>query len=613
MSVVKETSGALLDRPPAVHVDGIPQFLVVWSSPWREFVESLGPALRPSPPCLHLETQAGLFPARGLLWALFLEAAVLVTSMILPHDFLQSQAERQSASLQAHDVIYFSADELPRTRDLAGGSAGRHGAAGGTSLLHPSQTIKVARGENLRARVIDAPNLKLPESRSEISNLLAYKAELPAQPPAPKPPALPAILVRGGRKPEIKRDNREIKAPKVSFPKSAMPDLPQASVTAQAPPPVAAPIRVTRNQPRLALPEAAAPAVSSSGQMPNLPETNIAVNAPATPIKVARNRSRTSREDSSQAAPRLDTQSRDASRQLSSLMSSPATMPTGPSRPAAGSQTVAVIVTPNPGSKPAAPREEEKTTVAMARNGSKEIGSGGAGGGTGMQPGKGPGSSESGSNHGATSVGNDKGTDFYARDGNSPNLGPGGTGNLSSGTPSAPGVSVSGGKTSITLPSFGATPSPASAGRSETAKNMGNGITVIASPRAGGALNLYGALKGDRVYTIYINTRIGTAVMQFSDPASAGHAYPTELTAPRVLQAEVPSELLSRTPHSRLLIRCDLDSNGVVKNARIVQSDGGDFGAKILAALPTWKFTAAIRGNKPVAVEAILGFGVDTN
>jgi len=32
----------------------------------------------------------------------------------------------------------------------------------------------------------------------------------------------------------------------------------------------------------------------------------------------------------------------------------------------------------------------------------------------------------------------------------------------------------------------------------------------------------------------------------------------------------------------------------------------------MLMALPVWKFTAATRGSQPVAVEAIIGFGVDT-
>jgi TonB family protein len=100
--------------------------------------------------------------------------------------------------------------------------------------------------------------------------------------------------------------------------------------------------------------------------------------------------------------------------------------------------------------------------------------------------------------------------------------------------------------------------------------------------------------------------------MQFADPASLGHAYTTELTAPRVLQADVPSELLSGQHHSRLLIGCELDSNGKVKNAHVLQSDGSEFAQKMLLAIPVWKFTPATRGNQAVTVNAILGFGVDT-
>jgi hypothetical protein len=605
-------------------VNDSPQLLIQWSSPWRDFLSAIGPALKPSPPQLHIEAHAGLFPARGMLLALLLEVAALATVIALPSGMLRPESVQPAS--QTHDIIYFSADELPRTQDLAGGSAGQRGASGGTSLRHPSQTIKVARGEKLRARVVDAPELHLPQSDTQISNLLAYKATVPPAPEAPQVAravvTTPAILVHANREHGHKTQSAEVAAPKVSLPRGAMPSLPETSVAAVEPPVVTAPIKVSRNRPQLVLPvpsaPLSAPKISARQQMPSLPEANAAVQAPPptpAPIKVARAR-KTSSDSDATAPPKIDASaSRARNDQMAALVSSPATpLPTAPRQATTSedSRAVGVIVTPNPGPKPAAPKDEEKTTVAMARGGATNLGSGGTGGGTGMQPGKGPGSSESGSSAGATTVGSDKGTDFYARNGNSPNLGPGGTGNLSSGAPRAPGVSVSGGKNSITLPSFGGPASPAPAGHTDIAKNMGNGITVIASPRAGGALNLYGALKGDRVYTIYINTRIGTAVMQFADPASAGHANTAELTAPRVLQADVPSELVNGAHHSRVLIGCELDDNGKVKNARLLQSDGSEFAQKMLLAVPVWKFTPATRGSQAVAVNAILGFGVDT-
>jgi outer membrane biosynthesis protein TonB len=35
--------------------------------------------------------------------------------------------------------------------------------------------------------------------------------------------------------------------------------------------------------------------------------------------------------------------------------------------------------------------------------------------------------------------------------------------------------------------------------------------------------------------------------------------------------------------------------------------------AKVLAALRSWKFRPAMRGDNPVEVTAILGFAIDTN
>ena len=108
-----------------------------------------------------------------------------------------------------------------------------------------------------------------------------------------------------------------------------------------------------------------------------------------------------------------------------------------------------------------------------------------------------------------------------------------------------------GGSNIVTLPSFGSDGDQgAGGGRSSSTDRHGSGITVVATSRSGGAFNFYGALKGDKVYTIYIETGLGTAVMQFADPTSAAHAYAGDLTAPEPMRAEVPSDL----QRSRLVI-----------------------------------------------------------
>jgi outer membrane biosynthesis protein TonB len=174
-----------------------------------------------------------------------------------------------------------------------------------------------------------------------------------------------------------------------------------------------------------------------------------------------------------------------------------------------------------------------------------------------------------------------------------------------------PGVSVSGGGSKIvTLPSFGADPGgPGIVGRSDANRHQeGPGITVVATSRSGGAFNFYGALKGDKVYTIYIDTALGTAVMQFADPTSTAHPYAEDLTAPQPMRADLPANLR----RSRLVIACVLDRGGTLKNARVLQPGATDVTNRVMAALSSWKFRPALRGNQPVEVNAIVGFDIDT-
>jgi len=274
------------------------------------------------------------------------------------------------------------------------------------------------------------------------------------------------------------------------------------------------------------------------------------------------------------------------------------------------SAAAGVVVSPRPGEKPGVPPNAEKATVAMSPAGSAAIATGGEGNGAGLSRGANSASASSGANSGAASASANagKGAAAFDHGGSSPTAGPGGAGNLSNGRPRVPGVSVSGGNNVVSLPSFGAAPQPTASGRSDVVRKASNGITVVASPRSGGALNFYGALKGDRVYTIYIPSTIGTVVMQFADPASASQSYAEDLTSPTPMRTELPSDL----QRSHLVIRCLLDRNGVIRNPSVVRSEADDFQSKILSALPDWKFTPAFRGSEAVEVNVILGFGVDT-
>ena len=641
-----------------------PQFLVEWSSPWREFVSAIRPAFRRSPPRLRHEARAGLFPARGIVVALLLEAAAVAAAIAHPYDRIKLVVLEESRP--SHDVIYFSPDELPRTRDLGGAASGTAGRSGGASMRSRKQVIRVARDNAVREKVLDAPPLNLPKSESLPANLLAYKTEVGPAPAASlsmrrKFESLP--LAVAPPVPEMR--NRELRPTQLANAAVVPPpaELPHQNnlqrkfqiPTVVVPPPVSAPPQATSNPARLTLPAQAviAPppelnAMRSRTQSTEFAEKVVpppaaisALRAPThslssngsqlvapPPVELEKTRQRTVRGlgEATVSAPTVDMDSLRQSRSMNTAnigaippaaSASAAAAPSLSVKSGAGKDAVAsgtgVVVSPTPGDKPKQPANSEKASLAFSPRGSQTLGAGAEGSGSGIARGSGPGNSSSGSKIGvdlmASSSAPGKGSGNANIVGSSPNPGPGGAGNLSHGTARVPGVSVSGGGNVVTLPSFGAAPPPATTGRSNVSKSGSNAVTVVASPRAGGAMNLYGAMKGDRVYSIYIGTSIGQVSMQFADPASAARPYADELTAPTPIRTDLPTEL----PHQKLVVRYVLDRSGTLQNPQVLNSESSDFESKLLAALANWKFTPALRGNEVIEVNVILGFGVDTN
>jgi len=63
---------------------------------------------------------------------------------------------------------------------------------------------------------------------------------------------------------------------------------------------------------------------------------------------------------------------------------------------------------------------------------------------------------------------------------------------------------------------------------------------------------------------------------------------------------------------ARIIIRCQLNGSGVLREFQRIDADPGAPTAKIVSALSTWKFIPASRGNTPVLVDVLLGFNIDT-
>jgi len=707
-----------------------PRLLVEWSSPWEEFKSALRPALVRPPKALAGEAPIGMFPYRGMLACWLLECLLLIAIIVLPEHFVSLEIPLGPNHPQS-DVIYYSGDELPQTQDRGGAQSGKSGRAGGQQAHHRTQTIRVARGDSAREKVVDAPKVNLPHSDSAVANLLAFKSNpgpppaeglrssliaptLPAMsavppspelnssasrtsstlstnivPPAPEvshaatrtSPSLSAALLQPTivlPAPNVSRDKMRTAnplAPTVIAP--APREAPRDIASSRVPltqtvdviaPPVSAPPRDVSSTPKLTLPAPAVVAPPPAQVSRDLNSWGSAATGdlrtkPVPPPPTASGGGSRARSGAGSLTPQVvpPPASIDGSgpqkngaagkgggrsaQSAGALLGSADVVPpppglgggkalsgsgrgnkgTGSAGPLdlgssvapptnAGGNTagVGVVLSGQPGTKPGLPNSTGGGALAMSPNGTAKNGLGGNGGGSGIGKGNGPGSGLQGEGSGAGKEGTGRGSDPNARGGTSPYPGPGGAGTGTNGTPAVPGVSVQGGTTqSITLPSFGSPGGDAPStgpGRFSTSAHKGSGITIEATPRSGGVFNYYGVLKGDRNYSIYIETSLGTAVMQYADAASAAHPSSEVLSAPEPMRKDLPDGL--RPTH--VVFVCTLDRSGVLRDLKVLEPGAAETTSKILVALHGWKFRPVFRGNEPVEVNAILGFGVDT-
>ena len=270
------------------------------------------------------------------------------------------------------------------------------------------------------------------------------------------------------------------------------------------------------------------------------------------------------------------------------------------------------VISSQPGPKVGVPISGGTGSLVISPSGGDKPGLGGSGSGTSIGRGNASGSGLTGAGPGAGRTSPGRGSDPHAESGISPSPGPGGAGNVPSGTPAVRGVDISGGSGQVTIPGFGTDSSasePLAPGHATARQRPALGVTIVATATSGGAFEPYKNLLRGEKYTTYVDTSLGTVVMEFSDEAAAGHPYGSTLTAP----VGIRTDLADGLPRARMVLACALDASGNLKNVRVLEAGPADMTAKILAAVRTWKFQPAMRGTQPVEVTAILGFGINTN
>ncbi len=283
---------------------------------------------------------------------------------------------------------------------------------------------------------------------------------------------------------------------------------------------------------------------------------------------------------------------------------------TPPSNGGSGPNAGAVISS-QPGSKIAVPNGGSAGSLSMSPSGGDKAGLGGAGTGNSIGRGNGTGSAMNGAGPGAGKASAGNGSDANSKGGISPSAGPGGAGNAPSGAPPVRGVDISGGSGIVTIPGFGSDSSggdPQKSGRSSAKPRQTLGVTVVATATSGGAFEPYKNLLRGEKYTTYFDTAVGTVVMEFADASATEHPFGGTLAAPAAIRTDLPP-----LPHARMVLTCVLDASGNLKNVRVLEAGPAQMTAKVVSALRSWKFQPAMRGDQPVEVTAILGFGIDTN
>lgn len=242
----------------------------------------------------------------------------------------------------------------------------------------------------------------------------------------------------------------------------------------------------------------------------------------------------------------------------------------------------------------------------MSPKGTKTLGKSGTGNGSGTLTGSGAGSSNAELGHfGNGKSGDGSGATSVIIGGMGAKNGAAGIG---SGSGPSTGLSVGG--STVSLGSFGGR-NTTSNSKLHTAKDASKGaptIVVIASAKTGGGLSHDLAPNGNRVYTVYLPTRLGAAVFQYADPKSDS-VIDADLTAPEAINTDLPAELKK----TRMVLACTMDREGTLHGFRVVRTEDPATTAAILSALAHWRFTPVLREQKSLPVNVMIGFGIDTD
>jgi hypothetical protein len=517
--------------------------------------------------------------------------------------FVQPPQTQAALFPESASIIYFSGS-LPPINDAGGAKPGKSGAQGGRALKRRDQEIKISNDSDPADAIAQVQHLNLPRKREATANLIAMvpeeapahvdvntKLRLPESDPvipvAPTPKS-PAQQLRQIKVPDIQP---QAVPPSVEALAQKIQQLEPPDLKIQVvPPPIEIPIMKSTDLARLTIPNDLTPVVlppiaarkqTVSAQVSDVAPVELAYNSDPHALSKVLQASGTSK-------PTLARQS----------SGTPASG-NGQNGVRASEYVISAKIGPEVG----IPAEAKSGSGYFSPTGGSNPGVGAKGTGAGSSSGSGGGAAVNTlKGTGGAASGNGPGVPSQATKGNSLGVGKGGSG---TGEGQNAGITIRG--NTIEIASFASTaPPPTPSAERPFGPRKQPAITIIASPRSGGAVNRYGALAGGKVYTIYLDTPAGTATLEFANSQAGARGFDEELTAPEPIATDVPLKLRG----ARILLQCKMDRSGVMHGFRVLESLENNLAPAVIAALENWRFRPVLQHGESVEVDAIIGLNV---
>jgi len=152
-----------------------------------------------------------------------------------------------------------------------------------------------------------------------------------------------------------------------------------------------------------------------------------------------------------------------------------------------------------------------------------------------------------------------------------------------------------------------------------------NTLLVAAGPMGGGGLNVYGALRCGKIYTVFLPAPGKMWTLQYCESSAAGQAAPPKQVYSSVVHMEesvVPPEAedrfdFKRTPlpfeklHKFVILKGRIGEDGKVADLKVYQGLSDEMDAAARQAFSQWTFRPATKGGKAISVDVLVGVPSD--